>query len=106
MRTEEDMAKATTADTKQGKKATGVDKPAKVSKPTKVEKPNIFTRFMNYLKAVRAEMQRVVWPTRTEVVNSVMVVIVTLLFFFAFTGVFDIIVIQVLKLVDQIPSPF
>ncbi|MCX8007888.1 MAG: preprotein translocase subunit SecE [Coriobacteriia bacterium] len=53
------------------------------------DKPNVFKRISKYFSDVRQEMKRVVWPSREEVVNSSIVVVVTLLFFIAFTFVVD-----------------
>ncbi|MBI5232359.1 MAG: preprotein translocase subunit SecE [Coriobacteriales bacterium] len=105
------MAKATTApdDSKvKGKGASG--KPAKATSktPAKPQGPSGFflvrwyRGLVTYIKDVRTEMKRVVWPTRSEVVNSSVVVVVTLIFFIAFTLVADQIVIQVLKLINRI----
>ena len=58
-----------------------------------VTKPNVFRRLGKYFTDVRAEMRRVVWPTRSEVINSSVVVIVTLIFFTVFTFVLDQIVL-------------
>lgn len=52
-------------------------------------KPSIFARFTAYLKDVRTELRRVVWPSRAEVISSSAIVIVTLLFFIVFTLVID-----------------
>jgi preprotein translocase subunit SecE len=65
---------------------------AKGQKKSK-KKANIAVRFVQYVKDVRSEMKRVVWPGRQEVVNSSMVVITTLAFF-----------ILLVLLVDQIAS--
>ena len=88
------MAKETTADTK----------PAKVSKAkaSKPDKPNIFARLGQYFRDVRSEMRRVVWPQRPEVINSSIVVVVTLVFFVAFTFIVDSIVVQVLRLIQNL----
>jgi len=80
------MAKATTDDTK------GSDKPVKTGKPgkpTTAAKPGFFDRLLQYFRDVRAEMTRVVWPTRTEVLNSSVVVITTLIFFILFITIVD-----------------
>ena len=52
-------------------------------------KPNIFARFGKYLKDVRTELRRVIWPSRKDVLNSSVIVVVTLLFFMVFTLVID-----------------
>jgi len=88
------MAKATTAG----------DQPAKAEKTKsgKPTKPSIFARLGQYFRDVRSEMKRVVWPHRPEVINSSMVVLVTLLFFVALTFTVDTIVVAALRLVTQI----
>ncbi len=91
------MAKAINADTKQPAKT---DK-AKAAKP---DKPGFFARIGQYFRDVRSEMKRVVWPQRPEVINSSVVVVVTLLFFTALTFVVDAIVVEALKLLTQIGS--
>jgi len=55
----------------------------------KAAKPNVFARVRSYFKHVSTELKRVVWPGRTEVINSSFVVVVTLLFFVAFTFIVD-----------------
>jgi preprotein translocase subunit SecE len=52
-------------------------------------KPNVFVRLRNYFQGVGAELKRVVWPSRKEVVNSTIIVIVTLIFFGLFTFAVD-----------------
>ncbi|WP_130810365.1 preprotein translocase subunit SecE [Olsenella sp. Marseille-P4559] len=53
------------------------DKPAKASN----KKPGLGTRIKNYLGAVRTEMRRVVWPSREELRNYSVAVIVSLVVF-------------------------
>ncbi len=55
----------------------------------KTAKPNVVSRFTKYLKEVRAELRRVVWPNRPEVVNSSVVVLTTLIIFTAFVSAID-----------------
>lgn len=52
-------------------------------------KPNAFVRFTKYLKDVRTELRRVIWPSRSDVINSSIVVVVTLVFFMVFTLIID-----------------
>jgi preprotein translocase subunit SecE len=100
------MAKATTAgNAALDGKAAKPDKPVKSGKPGRApsaEKPNLFARLVSYLRDVRAEMTRVVWPTRPEVLNSSVVVITTLLFFILLITLVDQIVIQFLKLLARL----
>ena len=46
-------------------------------------------------------MRRVVWPQRPEVINSSIVVVVTLIFFVAFTFIVDSLVVQALRLITR-----
>ncbi len=52
-------------------------------------KPNIFKRFGTYLKDVRTELRRVIWPSRKDVLNSSVIVVITLVFFMIFTLIID-----------------
>jgi preprotein translocase subunit SecE len=52
-------------------------------------KPTVFARFGKYLKDVRTELRRVIWPSREEVLKSSVIVVVTLMFFMLFTLVID-----------------
>ncbi|MFA5843764.1 MAG: preprotein translocase subunit SecE [Coriobacteriia bacterium] len=60
-----------------------------MAKANKAAKPNIVARAGKYFTDVRAEMKRVVWPSRTEVYNSSLIVIFTLIAFIIFTFVVD-----------------
>ncbi|MDR1412543.1 MAG: preprotein translocase subunit SecE [Actinomycetes bacterium] len=52
-------------------------------------KPGVFARLLDYFRGVRTELKRVTWPTRQEVLNSLVIVVVTLIFFAAFTSLVD-----------------
>ena len=84
------MAKATTADTTADSKVVKTGKPGKgVVAPT----PSRIDRIGTYFRDVRAEMTRVVWPTRTEVLNSSVVVVTTLIFFILFITLVDYVMV-------------
>ena len=57
--------------------------PEKQNKPTKAsnKKPGLGKRITNYFAAVRTEMKRVVWPSKAELRNYSVAVIVSLLVF-------------------------
>lgn len=42
-------------------------------------KPGVFTRIRKYFGSVRSEMKRVVWPTKGELVNYSIAVIISLI---------------------------
>jgi len=52
-------------------------------------KLGVFARIGKYLKDVRTELRRVIWPSRKDVVSSSVIVVITLLFFMLFTLVID-----------------
>lgn len=52
-------------------------------------KPSIGKRLSRYLNDVRAEMRRVVWPTRDEVIQSSWIVVITLTIFVVLIFAFD-----------------
>jgi len=88
------MAKETAVETKPAK-----TQKAKAAKPAK---PGVFARLGQYLRDVRSEMKRVVWPQRPEVFNSSIVVVVTLIFFIAFTFIVDSLVVQALRFIVKL----
>ena len=68
------------------------EKPAKPSqKSMKAAAPqlNVFQRLMKYFRDVRVEMRRVVWPSREEVIQSSIVVVVALVFFIFYVLIWD-----------------
>ena len=50
----------------------------------------MFERVSRFLKEVRAELGKVTWPTREELVSSTGVVIAFSLAFALFLGIFDV----------------
>ncbi len=59
----------------------------------KPKKVGIFTRIKNYLGEVRAEMRRVTWPTRQELINASFIVVGALIFFGVYIAIIDNIVV-------------
>ncbi len=73
-----------------------------MAKAITASKPNVFQRLSKYFGDVRAELKRVVWPTRPEVVNSSVVVIITLIFFTVFTFAVDQVVLFLVSSIAKI----
>ncbi len=69
--------------------AKGSGKKGSGKKSKAAAKPSFIERVTNYLKGVRTEMKRVVWPGREEVISSSLIVIVTLVVFSVFVLVID-----------------
>ncbi len=49
--------------------------------PPKKKGPGFFSRIGKYFRDVKAELKKVVWPTRKQVINNTIVVFVTVLAF-------------------------
>jgi preprotein translocase subunit SecE len=59
---------------------------------------NIFNRISNFIKEARAELKKVIWPTKKELKNSTVVVITTIVIASIFIGLVDIFFTKVLTL--------
>jgi preprotein translocase subunit SecE len=57
---------------------------------TAVKRPNIFARFGRFLREVVAELRKVIWPTRNQMVTYTIVVIAFVAFMVALVGVLDL----------------
>jgi preprotein translocase subunit SecE len=55
----------------------------------KAAKPHVGQRLMRYFSDVRAEMRRVVWPSRPEIISSSWIVVITLAIFIVLIFAFD-----------------
>ena len=66
------------------------------------KKPSLWVRFKTWVSDVRIEMQRVVWPTRTELINASLIVVGALVFFGVYIAIIDNIVIIPLNWIASI----
>ena len=67
-------------------------------KVKKDKKPNIFKRFGGFLKEVKVEtFKRIVWPTRKQVINNTIIVLVTLAVVGVFVWLIDFLFTNVLQ---------
>ena len=60
-----------------------------MAQAAKAATPNVFGRLTRYYNDVKAEMKRVVWPNRPEIVNMSTIVIVTLMIMIVYVFVLD-----------------
>ncbi|MGC0365390.1 preprotein translocase subunit SecE [Rhodococcus sp. 27YEA15] len=60
----------------------------------KVKKDNIFKRLRKFFREVIAELRKVIWPNRKQMVTYTSVVLAFVVFMVAFIGGFDIAVIK------------
>jgi preprotein translocase subunit SecE len=58
-------------------------------KKSKPAKPNIFARFGKYLRETKSEVKKIVWPTKSQIINNSIVVIVMIVLVGAFIALVD-----------------
>lgn len=71
------------------KKSSDSDKPAEDNSAKKSEEKKPKKKRFKFFREVRAEMKRVTWPTRSDVLRWSGVVVVALLFFGVFVALLD-----------------
>jgi preprotein translocase subunit SecE len=54
----------------------------------------------HFIHEVMLEMKKVIWPTQNEVINTTIIVILTVLFFSVFLFVADILLSQLIHLIE------
>jgi preprotein translocase subunit SecE len=59
-------------------------------------------RFINYLRDVRNEAKKVTWPSRREVINTTLVVIMAVVFFGFYLFLWDVIFSWILTKVETL----
>lgn len=50
-----------------------------MAEQTQTKKPNVFQKLARFVKDVRTELKKVLWPSRTQVINNTITVIITCL---------------------------
>jgi preprotein translocase subunit SecE len=55
-------------------------------------------RIVQYIRETRAELRKVVWPTRQEALNLTIIVVVTILVMSVFFGAVDYLLTQLFRL--------
>ena len=71
------------------KKTAPAAKPEKKSPQAAQKKPNVFKRLGKYFRDTRAEMKKVVWPTRKQTLNSIAIVLTMIVIFTVIVGGLD-----------------
>lgn len=72
---------AGTAEDAKVKDTAKAKKDVKAKSSGKPKKPSIFARMAKYFRDVAGEFKKVVWPTRKQVLNNCIVVLVTIVVF-------------------------
>ncbi|MBA7708689.1 Protein translocase subunit SecE [subsurface metagenome] len=58
----------------------------------------MFKKVGGFLKAVSAEMRKVSWPSRSEIIRSTLIVLITIIIFAAVIGGIDVLFLQILNI--------
>ena len=66
------------------------DKAKKDKKPEKQKKPSIFARIGKWLKDMKSELKKIVWPSGKQLVNNTVVVLVAVLIVGIIVCLFDL----------------
>ena len=53
-------------------------------------------KIKSFLHAVKAEMKKVSWPTRKEIMHSTIIVFITIIIFAVIIGVMDVVLYQLI----------
>ncbi|MFN0123957.1 MAG: preprotein translocase subunit SecE [Blastocatellia bacterium] len=62
--------------------------------------PNLWGRIRHYFHEVQLEMKKVSWPSRTEVFNTTVVIVLAIFFFAAFIFVADIVLSWLIEMLE------
>lgn len=65
----------------------------------KGDKPNIWQRAVQFLRDVRIEMKKVIWPSREEVLNYTAVVLITVAVITSVVLALDLVLSKLLQLI-------
>jgi preprotein translocase subunit SecE len=66
------------------------------------KKTRWYKRFIPFLKEVRAELKKVTWPSRSDVVNTTIVVLIATIFFGFYLFFMDVIFSWVIKRIESL----
>ena len=79
-------------------KQKGQKRPAGKPRPqAEEEKKSLFARILQFLREVRAELRRVVWPTRQETIQTTLIVLFVVLLVGIFLWLVDMMLLSIVK---------
>ena len=61
----------------------------------------IFQKLVNFIKEARAELKKVTWPNRKELISSTVVVLITVVLVAIYLGLIDLLFSQVVTIILQ-----
>ncbi len=78
-----------------------VQKADKVEKPVE-KKPGLIDKLKKWLREMRSELKKVVWPTRKQLINNSTIVLVSLVVMAVVIGLFDYVMFFAVELIRNI----
>ena len=66
----------------------------------KAKKPNVFRRLGSFFVKSWSELKKVSWPSFKTVLKNTGIVLLVVLFFAVVIGVFDVVIVELLKLIN------
>jgi len=61
----------------------------------------VFQNLVNFIKEARAELRKVTWPNRKQLISSTIVVMVTVILVAIFLGVVDLVFSRIVTMILQ-----
>ena len=61
----------------------------------------LFQKLINFIKESRAELRKVTWPNRKQLISSTVVVIITVALIAVFLGIVDLIFSRIVTIILQ-----
>lgn len=83
----------------QGQKDRMIAQRKKAAEKKKAEKVPFWKRITQFMREVRIEMKKVIWPSRQEVINYTVVVLVTVTVVATFVLLLDLVLARLLHLI-------
>jgi len=65
------------------------------------QKPNLLTRTKNFFNEVLVELKKSAWPTRKELIDSTMIVIVTMVILGVFVAFADFVFVKIIGMLTK-----
>ena len=62
---------------------------------------NLFQKIINFIKESRAELRKVTWPNRKQLISSTVVVMITVALVAVFLGIVDLIFSRIVTMILQ-----
>ncbi len=62
---------------------------------------NLFQKAINFIKEARAELRKVTWPNRKQLISSTIVVIITVALVAVFLGIVDLVFSRLVTIILQ-----